>query len=125
MRAGRRISRGRSAPHSIKRISDSGERMPVLKFLCPTTRAYFDSGIRLDETSAASSRLTIVRVRCLECRREHRFLLADGILDPADNLTKRRAPKRRKKAAAVRTKPRMRGRGLGAPHAPEKHLSPY
>jgi len=101
--------------------------MPVLKFLCPTTRAYFDSGIRVDETSAAGARLTIVRVRCQECRREHRFLLADGILDPADNLAKRCPPKRpaAKKAAALRSKPRLRRRGFGASHAPEKRLSPY
>ncbi len=101
--------------------------MPVLKFLCPTTRAYFDSGIRTDEPSAAASRLTIVRVRCLECRREHRFLLADGILEPHHTLAQGRPPKRTvaKQAAAVRNKPRMRRGGLGAPPAPEKHLSPY
>jgi hypothetical protein len=99
--------------------------MPVLKFLCPTTRSYFDSGIRLDETSAAVSRLKIVRVRCVECRREHRFLLADGVLDPPDALIKRRVPKgsAAKKAAPLRDKPRIRRRGLGAPPAPEKHLS--
>ncbi len=55
--------------------------MPILNFLCPTTREYFDSGVRLDERSAAASRLNIVRVGCPHCRREHRFLLADGILD--------------------------------------------
>ncbi len=55
--------------------------MPILKFLCPTTREYFDSGVRLDEKSAAASRLNIVRVGCPHCHREHRFLLADGILD--------------------------------------------
>jgi hypothetical protein len=101
--------------------------MPVLKFLCPTTRAYFDSGIRLDETSAAASRLTIVRVRCVECRREHRFLLADGVLDASETLTKRRAGKRpyAKKRAGVRSKSRIGSRGLGAPPLREKHLSPY
>jgi hypothetical protein len=67
--------------------------MPVLKFLCPTTRAYFDSGIRLDETSAAASRLKIVSVRCRQCRREHRFLLADGVLDSSDGFRKRRISK--------------------------------
>src|SRR5690348_15015868 len=61
--------------------------MPVLTFLCPTTRAYFDSGVRLDERSAVATGLKIVRVRCPECHREHRFLLADGILDPFDSVT--------------------------------------
>jgi hypothetical protein len=99
--------------------------MPVLKFLCPTTRAYFDSGIRLDETSAAASRLTIVRVRCAECRREHRFLLADGALDASETLTKKRPkPPTAKKAARLRSGAHM-CRGLGAPPLPEKHLSPY
>jgi len=99
--------------------------MPVLTFLCPTTRAYFDSGIRLDETSAAASRLTIVRVRCAECRREHRFLLADGVLDAPETLTKKR-PKRvaAKKGDGFRSEAHMR-RGPGAPPLPEKHLSPY
>ena len=99
--------------------------MPVLTFLCPTTRAYFDSGIRLDETSAAASRLTIVRVRCAECHREHRFLLADGVLDAPETLTKKR-PKRAaaKKGAGVRSEAHMH-RGPGAPPLPEKHLSPY
>jgi hypothetical protein len=60
--------------------------MPVLSFLCPTARQYFDSGVRLDEKSAANSRLSIVRVRCPECEREHRFLLADGVFDAAQNL---------------------------------------
>jgi hypothetical protein len=60
--------------------------MPVLEFLCPTTGAYFDSGVRLDTRSAAETRLNIVRVRCPQCHREHRFLLADGILDSFDRL---------------------------------------
>jgi hypothetical protein len=60
--------------------------MPVLSFLCPTARTYFDSGVRLDEQSAANSRLNIVRVRCPECQREHRFLLADGVFDTAQTL---------------------------------------
>jgi hypothetical protein len=67
--------------------------MPILKFLCPTTQTYFDSGIRVDERSAAASRLNIVRVRCAECRREHRFLLADGVLDGPDALSKKSARK--------------------------------
>ena len=57
--------------------------MPVLTFLCPTTRAYFDSGLRLDERSAAECRLKILRVCCPQCDREHRFLLADGALAPS------------------------------------------
>lgn len=60
--------------------------MPVLKFLCPTTRRLFDSGVRLDEKSAAVSRLSIVRVNCSQCQREHRFLLADGVFDSAKAL---------------------------------------
>ncbi len=60
--------------------------MPVLKFLCPTTRRLFDSGVRLDEKSAAVSRLSIVRVHCAQCDREHRFLLADGVFDSAKAL---------------------------------------
>ena len=83
--------------------------MPVLKFLCPTTRAYFDSGIRLDENSAAASRLKIVRVRCRQCRREHRFLLADGVLDPSESFTLRRKPKKgRAKNTAVQAPVRVR-----------------
>lgn len=73
--------------------------MPVLKFLCPTTRSYFDSGVRLDERSAAASRLEIVRVRCRQCHREHRFLLADGVLDSSDDLTKKSKAKRAKNTA--------------------------
>lgn len=61
-----------------------GGAMPILKFLCPTTCVYFDSGIRVDETSASAARLNIVPVRCPQCGREHRFLLADGLLDESD-----------------------------------------
>jgi hypothetical protein len=71
--------------------------MPVLSFLCPTSRKYFDSGVRLDEKSAASSRLTIVTVRCSECSREHRFLLADGVFDAAQNLNSTAAVARRRR----------------------------
>lgn len=100
--------------------------MPVLKFLCPTTRAYFDSGVRLDERSAASSRLNIVRVRCLECRREHRFLLADGVLDSPGALVRSAATKkpRAKKSNGVRKSPRRRQGRFGAPAAAEKCASP-
>ena len=58
--------------------------MPVLKFLCPTTRTYFDSGVRVDETSASAARLNIIEVQCPNCFRQHRFLLADGVLDGHD-----------------------------------------
>jgi hypothetical protein len=58
--------------------------MPVLTFRCPTTRRHFDSGVRLDERSATISRLNRVRVVCPQCRREHRFLLADGLLELSD-----------------------------------------
>jgi hypothetical protein len=99
-----------------------GSQMPVLKFLCPTTRAYFDSGVRLDEASAAASRLKIVRVRCGECHREHRFLLADGILDPADSLARTSPPKRR--GAAGHSGPRVSHWRPSASITSEKHLAP-
>jgi len=63
--------------------------MPVLAFLCPATRTYFDTGVRLDNGTAAGSRLNIVLVLCPECSREHRFLLADGRLDSSDSLASR------------------------------------
>jgi hypothetical protein len=60
--------------------------MPTLKFLCPTTHSYADSGVRIDEKSANASRLMIVRVCCSQCYREHRFLLADGVLSALNPL---------------------------------------
>ncbi len=60
--------------------------MPALEFLCPTTYKYFDSGVRLDERSASVSRLHIVRTVCPKCDREHRFLVADGLLEPTDSF---------------------------------------
>lgn len=71
--------------------------MPVLSFQCPTARKYFDSGVRLDEKSAANSRLNIIRVRCPECQREHRFLLADGVFDAAQALNSTAAMADRRK----------------------------
>jgi hypothetical protein len=62
--------------------------MPTLSFLCPTTHSYVDSGVRIDEKSADASRLTIVRVCCPQCHREHRFLLADGVLSASNALAK-------------------------------------
>jgi hypothetical protein len=103
-----------------------GSQMPVLKFLCPTTRAYADSGIRLDERSAAASRLTIVRVRCAQCRRQHRFLLADGVLDSSDTLLKKPAAKGRyaNSTIAVHDMPGLQRRDFGAAMWCEKHMSP-
>ncbi len=60
--------------------------MPVLEFLCPTTYKYFDSGVRLDERSASASRLQIVRTVCPKCGREHRFLVADGLLESTNSF---------------------------------------
>jgi hypothetical protein len=79
-----------------------GSPMPVLSFLCPTARTYFDSGVRLDEKSAAASRLTIVTVGCPECSREHRFLLADGVFDAAQNLNRASAAARRRQLSTSR-----------------------
>ena len=98
--------------------------MPVLKFLCPTTRAYFDSGIRLDETSAAASRLKIVHVRCRECRREHRFLVADGVLDSSGGFTKSRLSKgKHAKNTATRNISNIGQSDFGASATVENYLS--
>jgi hypothetical protein len=98
--------------------------MPVLKFLCPTSRVYFDSGIRLDESSAAASRLKIVRVRCQLCRREHRFLLADGVLDPSDGFSKRRKPESvRARSTAGRASAGVRERDHDASRTTEFYFS--
>jgi hypothetical protein len=42
--------------------------------------------VRLDESPAVVTGVKIVRVRCPECHREHRFQLADSILDPFDSV---------------------------------------
>jgi hypothetical protein len=81
--------------------------MPALKFLCPTTHSYADSGVRIDEKSANASRLMIVRVCCSQCYREHRFLLgyrehrfllADGVLSALNPLDRpQRVPDRHRR----------------------------
>ncbi len=50
----------------------------MLRFLCPTVRKEFDSGIILDEQTYRWNRLSIVSVICVHCQRKHRFLIADA-----------------------------------------------
>lgn len=61
-----------------------GDVVPELRFFCPTTQTFFDSGMRLDEKTAKAARLKIARVVCPECHREHRVLVADGLLGSDD-----------------------------------------
>ena len=55
--------------------------MPSVRFTCPTHLEEVDSGIDLDEYTLARNRLTIVKASCPLCERQHRFLLADALLD--------------------------------------------
>jgi hypothetical protein len=99
--------------------------MPVLSFLCPTTRDYFDSGIRIDESSAAASRLKIVKVSCPHCRREHRFLLADGVFDGAGQADSARVDSAwtAKKPPLRKTSRRTSGMSLHGALPAEEHAS--